>query len=112
VGSTEREALDALVDRTQQRVTGTVRLKLYKGNAIIAGRSTPVLAVRRGARLVRRRRHYDHADAAGFIRLFSLPTRAEAQQTRRADSPARRRHATNARPSRRRAQPAAAEVEV
>src|SRR5690606_39008691 len=37
----EREALDALVDRTQQRVTGEVRLKLYKGSAIVVGRTSP-----------------------------------------------------------------------
>ena len=44
--STERYALDALVDATQRAVTGTVRLKLYKGNVIIAGRKQPLLAVR------------------------------------------------------------------
>jgi argininosuccinate synthase len=77
---TEREALDALVDRTQQRVTGTVRLKLYKGNAIIAGRSTPYPLYDAGLASFGDDGHYDHADAAGFIRLLSLPTRAEAQQ--------------------------------
>ncbi|HEX6134634.1 MAG TPA: argininosuccinate synthase [Longimicrobiales bacterium] len=79
--STEREALDALVDRTQQRVTGTVRLKLYKGNVIIAGRTTPYPLYDAGLASFGDDGHYDHADAAGFIRLFSLPTRAEAIQT-------------------------------
>jgi argininosuccinate synthase len=79
--STEREALDALVDRTQQRVTGSVRMKLYKGNAIIAGRSTPYPLYDAGLASFGDDGHYDHGDAAGFIRLFSLPTRAEAIQT-------------------------------
>jgi argininosuccinate synthase len=78
--STEREALDALVDRTQQRVTGTVRLKLYKGNAIIAGRTAAFPLYDAGLASFGNDGHYDHADAAGFIRLFSLPTRAEAHQ--------------------------------
>jgi argininosuccinate synthase len=77
---TEREALDALVDRTQQRVTGKVRLKLYKGNAIIAGRTTPYPLYDAGLASFGNDGQYDHADATGFIRLFSLPTRAEAQQ--------------------------------
>jgi argininosuccinate synthase len=80
---TEREALDALVDRTQQRVTGSVRLKLYKGNAIIAGRNTPYPLYDAGLASFGDDGHYDHADAAGFIRLLSLPTRAEAQQQAR-----------------------------
>jgi argininosuccinate synthase len=79
--STEREALDALVDRTQQRVTGSVRLKLYKGSAIVASRQTPYPLYDAGLASFGDDGHYDHADAAGFIRLFSLPTRAEALQS-------------------------------
>ncbi|HWV57718.1 MAG TPA: argininosuccinate synthase [Longimicrobiales bacterium] len=78
--STEREALDALVDRTQQRVTGTVRLKLYKGNVIIAGRRSPYSLYDQALASFGDEADYDHADAAGFIRLFALPTRAEATQ--------------------------------
>jgi argininosuccinate synthase len=81
---TEKEALDAMVDRTQQMVTGSVRLKLYKGNVIIAGRQSAhslydeeLASFATGT--------YDHGDAAGFIRLFSLPTRAEAEQKVRAN---------------------------
>jgi argininosuccinate synthase len=77
---TEREALDALVDRTQQCVTGTVRMKLYRGSAIIAGRSTPYPLYDAGLASFGDDGTYDHADAAGFIRLLSLPTRAEARQ--------------------------------
>jgi argininosuccinate synthase len=77
---TEREALDALVDRTQQRVTGKVRMKLYKGNAIIAGRTTPFPLYDENLASFGNDGSYDHADAAGFIRLLSLPTRVEAGQ--------------------------------
>jgi hypothetical protein len=79
--STEREALDALVDRTQERVTGNVRLKLYKGSAIVASRTTPYPLYDAGLASFGDDGHYDHADAAGFIRLFALPTRAEAIQS-------------------------------
>jgi argininosuccinate synthase len=78
--STEREALDALVNVTQQRVSGTVRLKLYKGNIIIAGRQSRYSLYDEGLASFGDAGNYDHADAAGFIHLFSLPTRSEARQ--------------------------------
>jgi argininosuccinate synthase len=76
--TTEREALDALVDRTQQRVTGEIRLKLYRGSFSIAGRATPYSLyderfVTFGADDV-----YEQADAGGFIRLYGLPMRVAA----------------------------------
>jgi argininosuccinate synthase len=79
--STEREALDALVDATQRRVTGSIRLKLYKGNAIIAGRQSP-LALYDAKLASFSSEGYDHADAKGFIHLVSIPTAAEARQRR------------------------------
>jgi argininosuccinate synthase len=84
----EREALDALVDATQKRVTGTVRLKLYKGNAIIAGRKSAYSLYDEALASFGDDGDYDHADAAGFIRLFSLPTRAEANQRARLEEAA------------------------
>lgn len=82
--TTEREALDALVDKTQERVTGTVRLKLYKGNAIVAGRRSPYALYDEAlASFGDDGGAYDHADAAGFIRLFGLPVRAEAERRAR-----------------------------
>ena len=87
---TEREALDALVDRTQQRVTGTVRMKLYKGNAIISGRKSPYSLYNEGLASFGNDGSYDHADAAGFIHLFSLPTRVEAAQAQKAEEDAAR----------------------
>ncbi|HEX7119673.1 MAG TPA: argininosuccinate synthase [Longimicrobiales bacterium] len=83
--TTEREALDALVDRTQERVTGTVRLKLYKGSATVVGRwSEQALYDEVLASFGDDAGAYDQADAAGFIRLFGLPVRAEAERRERA----------------------------
>ncbi len=69
----EREALQALVDETQRHVTGTVRLKLYKGNVITCGRKSrfslydPHIASMEGVKSA-----YNQTDAGGFIRLNSL----------------------------------------
>jgi argininosuccinate synthase len=81
--STERLALDAMVDVTQQKVTGAVRLKLYKGNITIAGRKSPFGLYDEQLASFASGDEYDHADAKGFITLFALPTRAEAQQVAR-----------------------------
>jgi argininosuccinate synthase len=89
--TTEREALDALVDRTQQCVTGTVRMKLYKGNAIIACRRSPYSMYNEALASFGDGSGYDHGDAEGFITLFSLPTRAEADQRRRFEESGRGR---------------------
>lgn len=78
--SAEREALDALVNATQCRVTGSIRLKLYKGNAIIAGRRSAYSLYDESLASFGDGAPYDHSDAAGFIRLFALPVRAEARQ--------------------------------
>jgi argininosuccinate synthase len=85
---TEREALDALVNKTQERVTGTVRMKLYKGNAIIAGRKSPYSLYNEGLASFGNDGSYDHADAAGFIHLFGLPTRTEAALRKRTEAEA------------------------
>jgi len=73
----EREALQALVDESQKRVTGTVRLKLYKGNVITCGRKSkyslydPKVASMEGVKS-----WYNQSDATGFIRLNGLRLRA------------------------------------
>jgi argininosuccinate synthase len=69
-----------MVDATQRAVTGTVKLKLYKGNTIIAGRTSPFSLYDEGLASFGDAGNYDHADAEGFIRLFALPTRADARQ--------------------------------
>ncbi len=77
-----KEALDAFIQKTQERVTGTVRVKLFKGTAAIAGRKsanslyTPDLATY-GAD-----DQFDHKAAEGFIYVWGLPTRVWSQKLR------------------------------
>jgi argininosuccinate synthase len=72
-----REALSAFVDKTQERVTGTVKLKLYKGNIIKAGIwSEKSLYSEEIATFGES--DYNQADAAGFINLFGLPIKVQA----------------------------------
>jgi argininosuccinate synthase len=80
----EREMLQALIDKSQQYVTGTVRLKLYKGNVITVGRESPyslydkeLVTFEEGAVA------YDHRDAAGFIKLNALRLRTLAQRKKK-----------------------------
>ncbi len=72
-----REALSAFVDKTQEHVTGTVKLKLYKGNIINAGVTSPYSLYSEeiatfGAS------DYDQKDSAGFINLYGLPIKVQA----------------------------------
>jgi argininosuccinate synthase len=73
-----REALDAFVGVTQRHVTGEVKLKLYKGNCIIAGRKSPYSLYSESFATFGASAEYDHADAAGFITLFGLPLKITA----------------------------------
>ncbi len=73
-----REALDAFVRVTQQNITGTVRLKLYKGNVIIAGRKSPFSLYREDYASFGEEDVYNQKDAHGFIQLFGLPLKVEA----------------------------------
>jgi argininosuccinate synthase len=73
-----RQALDAFVDVTQQRVTGEVRLKLYKGNCIVTGRRSPHSLYSESFATFGASAVYDHADAEGFITLFGLPLKITA----------------------------------
>ncbi|NLP09322.1 argininosuccinate synthase [bacterium] len=77
-----REAMDAFVNVTQKLVTGTVRLKLYKGNIISAGRKSPYSLYREDFATFSEENVYDQKDAKGFINLFGLPltVRALVQQ--------------------------------
>ncbi len=74
----EREALDALVDALLKRVTGTVRMKLYKGSAWVVSRTSPNTLYDVDLASFGGEADYDHADAAGFIKLFGLPIRVLA----------------------------------
>ena len=80
----EREMLQAAIDRSQEFVTGTVRLKLYKGNVSVVGRESKfslydqdLVTFEEGAVA------YDHRDAEGFIRLNALRLRTLAQRRRK-----------------------------
>jgi argininosuccinate synthase len=72
-----RYAMDAFVDSTQERVTGKVRLKLYKGNVIIAGRKSPYSLYREDLATFGEDAVYDQKEAEGFINLFGLPSKVE-----------------------------------
>ncbi len=82
--SPEREMLQALIDKSQEFVTGSVRLKLYKGSATVVGRTSPyslydqdLVTFEEGAVA------YDHRDAAGFIKLNALRLRTLARRARK-----------------------------
>jgi argininosuccinate synthase len=82
--SPEREMLQAAVDHSQARVSGRVRVKLYKGNVSVVGRSSPhslydqdLVTFEEGAVA------YDHRDASGFIKLNALRLRVLAKRDAR-----------------------------
>jgi argininosuccinate synthase len=82
--SPEREMLQAAIDRSQEFVTGRVRIKLYKGSAAVVGRESPyslydqeLVTFEEGAVA------YDHRDAAGFIRLNALRLRTLGQRKKK-----------------------------
>ena len=82
--SPEREMLQALIDHSQTFVTGTVRLKLYKGNAIVVGRSSPYSLYSESlVTFEDDKGAYDQKDAAGFIKLNALRLRTLAMRKRK-----------------------------
>jgi argininosuccinate synthase len=76
--TTVREALDAFVNVTQQNVTGSARLKLYKGNTILVGRKSPYSLYREDYATFGEEDVYNQKDAEGFIKLFGLPMKVSA----------------------------------
>lgn len=73
-----REALSAFVDKTQETVTGDVKLKLYKGNIINAGVTSPYSLYREEIATFNKDEVYNQHDAEGFINLFGLPIKVRA----------------------------------
>ncbi len=73
-----REALSAFVDKTQETVTGDVKLKLYKGNIINAGTTSPYSLYSEAFATFDEDEVYDQNDSAGFINLFGLPIKVKA----------------------------------
>jgi argininosuccinate synthase len=78
-----REALSAFIDDTQKTVTGTVKLKLYKGNIIPAGATSPYSLYDEDIASFTTGDLYDHKDAEGFINLFGLPLKVRAMMKER-----------------------------
>ncbi len=74
-----REALDAFVETTQQNITGSVTLSLYKGNVSIASRKSDYSLYRTDLSSFTMGASYDQKDAEGFIRILGLPSRCRAQ---------------------------------
>jgi argininosuccinate synthase len=74
-----REALDAFVEATQQDVTGTITLSLYKGNVSVVSRHSDYSLYRTDLSSFTMGDSYDQKDAAGFIRILGLPARSRAR---------------------------------
>lgn len=83
-----REALDQFINKTQEPVSGTVKLKLYKGNIIIAGRKSPESLYREDFATFGQDDVYNQKDAQGFITLFGLPMKVQAMRKIHKKSPA------------------------
>ncbi|MCD7730736.1 MAG: argininosuccinate synthase [Oscillospiraceae bacterium] len=81
-----REALSAFVDKTQETVTGDVRLKLYKGNIINAGVTSPYTLYDEEVATFDEDHVYNQADSAGFINLFGLPIKVKAMLDAKRDN--------------------------
>lgn len=75
-----KEGMDAFIDEVSKVVTGTVKLKLYKGNIKVAGRVSPNALYDEGISSFGASDLYDHHDAEGFIKLFSLPSKIRAMK--------------------------------
>ncbi len=73
-----REALDAFVEKTQETVTGDVKLKIYKGNIMNAGITSPYSLYSEDIATFGEDDCYDQTDSAGFINLFGLPIKVKA----------------------------------
>ena len=78
-----REALSAFTDETQKNVTGTVKLKLYKGNVINAGVTSPNSLYDEDIATFSEDDVYNQADSAGFINLFGLPIKVRAKHEKK-----------------------------
>jgi argininosuccinate synthase len=78
--TTLRKSLDAFFDTTQERVSGSVRLKLYKGNVIPVGRKSEYSLYREDFATFGQDSVYDQSDAEGFITLFGLPLKVQAMR--------------------------------
>jgi argininosuccinate synthase len=88
-----RSAIDAFMQNIQPRVTGTIRLKLYKGDCRVVGRKSPFSLYDRGLATYDEGDTFDHSAAEGFIKIWGLPvetatTNARRRAAKSADRPA------------------------
>jgi len=81
-----REALDAFVSQTQKDITGSVTLKLYKGNVSIGSRASENSLYRTDLSSFTMGDSYDQKDAEGFIRILGLPARSRARLKQQQES--------------------------
>ncbi|MGK7936664.1 MAG: argininosuccinate synthase [Xenococcaceae cyanobacterium] len=77
-----KEALDAFIQKTQERVSGSVRIKLFKGNATIVGRQSANSIYAPDLATYGAEDQFDHKAAEGFIYIWGLPTRVWAEKTK------------------------------
>ena len=82
--SPTRSAIDAFVQDVQRRVTGTIRLKLYKGSCRVVGRKSPFALYEHGLATYDEGDTFDHSAAEGFIKIWGLPVETAANTARRA----------------------------
>jgi argininosuccinate synthase len=75
-----RDAIDAFVSHVQQRVTGTVRLKLYKSDCRVVGRKSPLALYDQGLATYDEGDKFDHSAAEGFIKIWGLPVETAARK--------------------------------
>jgi argininosuccinate synthase len=80
--SPTRSALDAFVQNIQPRVTGTIRLKLYKGDCRVVGRKSPFALYEHGLATYDQGDTFDHTAAEGFIKIWGLPVETAAKNAR------------------------------
>jgi argininosuccinate synthase len=75
-----REAIDGYFDKAHEVTTGTVRLKLYKGLAVVTGRKSNLALYDKNLATYTPEDKFDHTAAEGFIKIWSLPMKGEARQ--------------------------------
>jgi argininosuccinate synthase len=78
-----REAIDALVAKVQEKVTGVVRMKLFKGQFQLVGRQSPFALYERDLSTYDEGDTFDHAAAAGFAKLWGMPIEVAARRAER-----------------------------
>ncbi len=77
--SAHREDLAAYVDHTQRFITGTIRVKLYKGSAVVVGRKSPYSLYNYKLATYDEGDEFDQSSAPGFIQLWGLPVKIQSQ---------------------------------